>query len=82
MIYLNESANVIGLRCTSRTVSEEPVRVPNNAARTGINPYEGVLSEGSHTRVSARQHFEGTLCAIARDRRNRLEFLAVCTSYP
>ena len=33
-------------------------------------------------RVSARQHFEGTLSAIARDLRNRLEFLAVCTSYP
>ena len=36
----------------------------------------------SGARVSARQHFEGTLSAIARDLRNRLEFLAVCTSYP
>ena len=33
-------------------------------------------------RVSARQRFEGILSAIARDLRNCLEFLAVCTSYP
>ena len=33
-------------------------------------------------RVSARQHFEGRLSAIARDLRSRFEFFVVRTSYP
>ena len=56
-----------------------------------INPYEGVLLEGSHIDGGCGKNWCARQCAsvfwrhiaaIARDLGNRLQILAVCKSHP